>query len=67
MCGRVDQTESVSTVLGVLGALYDDRAEDASLLMNMYSRSCHDKGAEDELRAGVHAQCLRVRHDGPDG
>lgn len=47
MCGLVVQTESVSTVLGVLSCLYNDRAEDASLLMDLYSRSCHDKGAED--------------------
>jgi len=48
MCSKVEQTESVSTVLGVLGALYDERAEDAALLMNLYSRACHEQGAEDE-------------------
>ena len=48
MCSKVDQSESVSTLLGVLSCLYEDRAEDAALLMNLYSKSCHDKGAEDE-------------------
>jgi len=48
MCSKVDQTESVSTVLGVLSCLYEDRAEDAALLMNLYSNACHEKGAEDE-------------------
>jgi hypothetical protein len=47
MCGRVLHTESVSTVLGVLSCLYEDRPEDASLLMDIYSRACHDNGAED--------------------
>jgi len=44
----VVQSESVSTVLGVLGCLYDDRPTDATLLMDMYARDCHSKGADDE-------------------
>jgi len=48
MCGQVVQGESVTTVLGVLGCLYDDRPRDATLLMDLYSRECHSRGANDE-------------------
>jgi hypothetical protein len=48
MCGQVTQAESVSTVLGVLSNLYADRPEDATLLMDMYARDCHSRGADDE-------------------
>lgn len=47
MCGHVVQAESVTTVLGVLSCIYDERAEDAALLMDLYSRDCKEKGAED--------------------
>jgi hypothetical protein len=47
MCGKVNQTESVTTMLGVLSCLYEDHAEDASLLLDLYARECDTRGAEE--------------------
>jgi len=72
MCGKVIQTESVSTLLGVLSCLYDNRAEDASLLMNLYARECNSKGAEDNcvlasmLSASVYVTMTLLGEEGQD-
>lgn len=52
MCGKVIQSESISTMLGVLSHLYGGRPEDASLLLDLYGRSCRENGAEDDCVLG---------------
>lgn len=52
MCGKVIQADSITTMLGVLGNLYDGRPEDASLLLDLYGRSCRANGADDDCVLG---------------
>lgn len=70
MCDHVDQSESVSTMLGVMSCIYNEHPEDAKLLIDLYSRGCHKHGASDVcvlsslLNANVYVTLMLLGEEG---